>query len=96
VRWIDLRDYTVKGPDCYAPLTGIEASVAYYLYSNAGRVVSQRELMRAIWNDPDPVDTTCVRMVVSSIRAKAGPDVIITRPRLGYMWNTMEQEDENP
>lgn len=67
-------------------LTDTEMRVASYLHDQRGRIVSQRELMARVWNDPSPIDTTVVRMTVASIRNKAGEDVIVTRHRLGYIW----------
>lgn len=74
------------------PLTPTEMQVASYLYHQRGRIVSPRELMATIWNERDPIDTTVVRMAISSIRYKAGDHVIVTRHRLGYMWG---EDDES-
>lgn len=75
-------------------LTETEARVATYLYQRRGRVVSQRELMAAVWNDPNPLDTTVVRMTVASIRRKGGDQVIATRHRLGYMWGEYFEDSQ--
>lgn len=75
------------------PLTQTEAKVADYLARNQGRIVSPREMMAKLWGDPDPIDTTVVRMHIASIREKAGGDVIVTRHRMGYMWGAHENQE---
>lgn len=83
---LDLLGYHLIADGQRIPLTDTEMRVAHYLHDNRGRVVPPHEMMVNLWNDPNPVDTTIVRMTISSIRKKAGDDVIVTRHRLGYSW----------
>lgn len=64
-------------------LTPMEFMLLLVLHANAGRVLSQGELQRALYADGDQHDDN-VRVMVQRIRRKIRADVIDTRRGLGY------------
>ena len=71
-------------------LMAIEYRTLVELSANAGRVVTQRQLLQRIWGDPSGSgDVRPLRTIVSRLRRKLGDDAnnptyIFTEPRVGY------------
>jgi len=71
-------------------LTPIETRLLQTLMQNLGRVVSRRELIRAVWADEQPDDDrNRLDVYIHFLRRKVEPDpqsptLIITRRGLGY------------
>lgn len=67
------------------PLTALEFRTLHYLGANAGKVVSQAELMEHIYSQEAEHGSNVVEVVVSRLRRKIEPGVIETRRGLGYV-----------
>jgi DNA-binding response OmpR family regulator len=70
-------------------LTRKEFDVLALLARNAGRLVSHRQLLEAIWGKAHLEDTHYLRIAIGHIREKIGDDAasprfIITEPSVGY------------
>ncbi len=83
------RKVTVK--DIAVHLTPTEYDVFKILIFNAGKVVTQQQLFREVWNKPDGTGGLdhLLRVTVSKLRAKIEPDedrpvYITTEPGVGY------------
>jgi two-component system, OmpR family, KDP operon response regulator KdpE len=86
---IDLakREVTVKGE--LVRLTRIEFDILAMLSSNAGRVVTSRQLMESVWSPEYVGDTQTLRVHVSHLRRKIEspgdvPRHILTEPGVGF------------
>jgi len=86
---IDLahRNVTNKGEE--VRLTPIEYEILKYLALQAGRVVTHKQLLRAIWGPNYQEQTQYLRVYVGQIRRKieidpSQPEHIITEPGIGY------------
>jgi two-component system OmpR family response regulator len=66
-------------------LTALEFRTLHYLGANAGRVVSQAELMEHIYSQDAEHGSNVVEVVISRLRRKIAPGVIETRRGLGYV-----------
>ena len=66
-------------------LTAKEFSLLHYFMANAGKVLSQEQLLEHVWDEfADPM-TNVVRVTVSNLRKKLGePSPISTIPGRGY------------
>jgi two-component system KDP operon response regulator KdpE len=81
------RNVTNKGEE--VRLTPIEYEILKYLALQAGRVVTHKQLLRAIWGPNYQEQTQYLRVYVSQIRRKievdpSQPEHIITEPGIGY------------
>lgn len=70
-------------------LTPREYDLLRTLARNAGRVVTHRQLIAAIWGPEARVDAQFVRVLVGQVRQKleedpSSPRILITEPGLGY------------
>jgi DNA-binding response OmpR family regulator len=70
-------------------LTAKEFSILEYLMSNAGRVVSQEELLEHVWNEEANIFTQTIKVHINNLRNKldaAGkPEFISTVKGKGYV-----------
>lgn len=71
-------------------LTPTEYRLLSYLASNPNRVISHRELLRAVWGPEYGEETEYLRVYVRYLRQKLEPDpanpvYIVTQPGAGYM-----------
>ncbi|MBE0464630.1 MAG: response regulator transcription factor [Halomonadaceae bacterium] len=78
---------TLNGRDIH--LTPKEFAVLAQLMANAGRIVTQTQLLRDIWGPSHREDTHYLRIVVSKLRQKLSddsqfPTLIQTEPGIGY------------
>jgi two-component system KDP operon response regulator KdpE len=84
---IDERRVMVGGQE--VKLTPKEFDVLKYLVSNAGKVVTHRALLQAVWGSESSEQTEYLRVFINQLRRKIEPDsqhprYIITEPWVGY------------
>lgn len=70
-------------------LTPIEYRLLTFLAKHAGRVVTQRQILTAVWGDEYSEEAQYLRVYVGYLRKKleddpANPSLILTEPRVGY------------
>ena len=66
-------------------LTSKEFSLLHYFMANAGKVLSQEQLLEHVWDEMADPMTNVVRVTVSNLRKKLGePSPISTIPGRGY------------
>ena len=70
-------------------LTSIEYRTLAELATNAGRVVTTRNLLRRVWGVDEDADVRPIRTVISTLRRRladsaTSPRYIFTEPRVGY------------
>lgn len=90
---IDERRLTVAGTEI--KLTPKEYDVMKYLVSNAGKVVTHRSLLQAVWGSQSSEQTEYLRVFINQLRKKIEPDpqhprYILTDPWVGYRFNSSE------
>jgi two-component system, OmpR family, KDP operon response regulator KdpE len=81
------RSVTRAGEDVH--LTPIEFNLLRVLALNAGRLVTQRQLLREVWGPAYETETHYLRVHFAHIRAKieadpAHPRFVLTEPGVGY------------
>jgi two-component system KDP operon response regulator KdpE len=81
------RNVTIKGEE--VRLTPIEYEILKYLALQAGRVVTHKQLLRAIWGPNYQEQTQYLRVYIGQLRRKieadpSRPTYIITEPGVGY------------
>lgn len=86
---IDLADRRVTRDGEEVHLTPIEFDILRELASHAGKLVTQRQLLQAVWGPGYEFETHYLRVHVAHIRAKLEPDpahprYLITEPGVGY------------
>ena len=85
------RVVTVNGT--HVSLTPTEYDLLRVLISEAGKVLTHTQLMRAIWGDSNQYDSHLLRVNISNLRRKLEPDparprFILTEPGVGYRLKT--------
>jgi two-component system KDP operon response regulator KdpE len=83
----DTRRVTVAGRE--VKLTPKEFEVLKYLATNAGKVVTQRALLQAVWGPESTEQANYLRVFINQLRHKIEPDpqhprYILTEPWVGY------------
>lgn len=83
----DSRQVSVRGEP--VRLTPHEYGVLLYLAQHAGKVVTHRELLKAVWGDQYGDEREYLRVFVSQVRRKIEddplrPNYILTEPGVGY------------
>jgi len=86
---IDLADRRVSRGSEQIHLTPIEFDILRELAQHAGKLVTQRQLLQAVWGPGYDLETHYLRVHVAHIRAKIEPDpshpsYLITEPGVGY------------
>jgi two-component system, OmpR family, KDP operon response regulator KdpE len=86
---IDLADRRVTRDGQEIHLTPIEFDILRELAHHAGKLVTQRQLLQAVWGPGYDLETHYLRVHVAHIRAKIEPDpshpsYLITEPGVGY------------
>lgn len=81
------RHVTVGGRS--VKLTPTEYEIIKYMIHNAGRVLTHKQLLKAVWGTSYGTDSHYVRIYISQLRHKieddpAQPGYIITEPGIGY------------
>ena len=87
------RNVKVKGNEIH--LTPIEYDLLKMLISNAGKVVTHRQLIQAIWGSEAQENYQYLRIYISQLRKKIEKDpnqplLILTEPGIGYRLRAME------
>ncbi len=85
------RRVTVDGNEIH--LTPTEYEVLKYLAINAGKVVTHRTLLRAVWGPPYEEEAHYLRVFVGQLRRKIEPNpsrprYLLTEPGIGYRLQT--------
>ncbi len=96
---IDFAGRIVTVDDKKIKLTPTEYSFLCLLAKHAGRVVTQTQIMREIWNPELEDETQYLRIYVLQLRKKIekdprNPKLIITEPGVGYRLIIDEPEEE--
>lgn len=84
---IDHASQTVRVDGAVLALSPREHAVLVLLARNAGKVVTQRQLLTAVWGPAHAQDVQYLRVYVGQLRQKLGPvaaALIGTEPRVGY------------
>jgi DNA-binding response OmpR family regulator len=67
----------------------LEYQLLLYFLHNPGRLIKAEEIAVAIWRDPDAVQNFDI--CLSRLRSKIGREMIINKPRHGYMLNGVNE-----
>jgi Response regulators consisting of a CheY-like receiver domain and a winged-helix DNA-binding domain len=86
---VDLAAKRVKRGDKEVKLTPTEWEIVEILVRNSGRLVSQRQLLQAVWGPAYEKETNYLRVYLAQIRRKlepvpSHPRYFLTEPRIGY------------
>ncbi|MBS1705852.1 MAG: response regulator [Armatimonadetes bacterium] len=86
---IDLDTRIVRKAGNEVHLTPLEYNLLVFLAKHAGRVVTQRQILAAVWGDEYSEEAQYLRVYVGYLRKKleddpANPTLIVTEPRVGY------------
>lgn len=86
---IDLESHEVKRGESIDRLTSKEFRLLYYLLQNAGKVVSHRRILQAVWGPDYGNELEYLRVFINQLRKKVEPDpshpkYILTEPSSGY------------
>jgi two-component system KDP operon response regulator KdpE len=87
----DTRQVVVAGRE--VKLTPKEFDVLKYLVTNAGKVVTHRALLQAVWGWQSSDQTEYLRVFINQLRRKIEPDprhprYILTEPWVGYRFSS--------
>jgi two-component system KDP operon response regulator KdpE len=86
---IDLESHEVKRDGAVTHLTSKEFRLLYYLLRNAGKVVSHRRILQAVWGPDYGNEVEYLRVFMNQLRRKIEPDpshpkYLLTDPSSGY------------
>ena len=86
---IDLESHEVKRGQTTDHLTSKEFRLLYYFLQNAGKVVTHRRLLQAVWGPDYGNEVEYLRVFINQLRKKIEPDpshpkYIVTEPSFGY------------
>lgn len=86
---IDLESHEVKRGEAVDHLTSKEFKLLYYFIQNAGKVVTHRRLLQAVWGPDYGNEVEYLRVFINQLRKKIEPDpahpkYILTEPSFGY------------
>jgi two-component system KDP operon response regulator KdpE len=89
---VDLAAKTVSRGGAEVKLTPTEWHIVEVLTRNAGKLVSQRQLLQEVWGPQYERETNYLRVYLAQIRRKLEPDparprYFVTEPRMGYRFN---------
>jgi two-component system KDP operon response regulator KdpE len=87
---LETRSVTVQGKDIH--LTPKEFELLAHLIRHAGRVLTHRKLLTAIWGGNYAEQTEYLRVFIGQLRKKIEPDpaaprYILTEPWIGYRFD---------
>jgi two-component system KDP operon response regulator KdpE len=90
---VDLARRLVSVEARHVELTPTEYDILRVLVQHAGKVLTHRQLLRAVWGTAYESETHLLRVNVSNLRHKierdpAKPEHIITEPGVGYRLRT--------
>ncbi|MGA3210983.1 MAG: response regulator transcription factor [Terriglobales bacterium] len=94
---IDLETRHVMVADREVRLTPKEFDLLLYLARHAGKVITHRKLLAAVWGDHSMDQTEYLRVFVGHLRKKLEPEAatpryILTEPWVGYRFEPGEAE----
>jgi two-component system KDP operon response regulator KdpE len=86
---IDLESHEVKRGETLDHLTAKEFKLLHYFLQNAGKVVTHRRLLQAVWGPDYGNEIEYLRVFINQLRKKIEPDpsqpkYILTEPSFGY------------
>ncbi|HWE50823.1 MAG TPA: response regulator transcription factor [Bryobacteraceae bacterium] len=86
---VDLESHEVKRGEATIHLTAKEFRLLYYLLQNAGKVVSHRRILQAVWGPDYGNEVEYLRVFVNQLRKKIEPEpshprFLLTEPSSGY------------
>jgi two-component system KDP operon response regulator KdpE len=86
---IDLESREVKREDTVLHLTSKEFKLLHYFLQNAGKVVTHRRLLQAVWGPDYGDEVQYLRVFINQLRKKIEPDpahpkFLLTEPSSGY------------
>jgi len=89
---VDLQAHSVQVRDREVKLTPKEFNVLVYLAQHAGKIVTHRALLAAVWGDTSTEQPEYLRVVIGHLRKKlendeTAPRYILTEPWIGYRFN---------
>jgi two-component system KDP operon response regulator KdpE len=89
---IDIAERRVNVAGAEVKLTPKEFEVLKYLVSKAGKVVTHRALLQAVWGSQSSEQTEYLRVFINQLRRKIEADPqhprhILTEPWVGYRFN---------
>ena len=92
---VDTLAHTVTRNGEALRLTPKEYDVLRLLVRNAGRVLTHRQILQAVWGPANVEDTQYLRVFVGRLRQKievdpADPQLIVTEPGVGYRFKAQE------
>ena len=91
---VDLARRSVTVRDEPVTLTPTEYDILRTLVQHAGKVMTHRQLLRAVWGTAYESETHILRVNVSNLRGKieadaSRPQIILTEPGVGYRLKNM-------
>ncbi len=92
---IDLVRHEVFLDEKLIPFTPKEYNLLRYFMVHRGKMLTHREILKAIWGDAHADDTQYLRVFISQIREKLetknpSPVLILTEPGVGYRMEVAE------
>jgi two-component system KDP operon response regulator KdpE len=86
---VDLEGRVVKSKGKEVALTPTEYSLLQYLVTNAGKILTHRELLQKVWGPEYGGETEYLRTYIKQLRRKLEPEVtrpvyLLTVPSTGY------------
>jgi two-component system KDP operon response regulator KdpE len=86
---VDVAERRVARAGEEVPLTPVEFELVRMLARHRGRLVTDRQLLRALWGSECPRETRELRVLVAEVRTKlerdpSRPEYLITEPGVGY------------
>jgi two-component system, OmpR family, KDP operon response regulator KdpE len=92
---VDVDEHRVVVGRKEVKLTPKEFDVLKYLVSNAGKVVTHRALLQAVWGWQSTDQTEYLRVFINQLRRKIEPNLdhpryILTEPWIGYRFNSQD------
>ena len=86
---IDNVRHRVTRADAQIKLTPKEFNLLSFLAKHAGKVVTHRQILTAVWGQAHAADTQYLRVYIGQLRQKiekdpGDPRIIITEPGIGY------------
>jgi len=94
---IDLGERSVSRAGVPVHLTRTEWALLDALAHHAGKLLTQRWLLEAVWGPGYGDDVDVLRVFVSQLRKKIEPDpsdprIVVTEPGIGYRWTLRPEE----
>lgn len=86
---VDLTQRLVSVAGNAVKLTATEYAMLRVLVQHAGKVLTHRQLLRAVWGPEYETETQYLRVYVTMLRRKleadpANPELVVTEPGVGY------------